>query len=345
VPVGTVSVASPLLVIALVALAMWLASRKRRTHADLIAWAALCVLWGFGRSAPPVANVRVTFLDVGQGDAAIVETPGGAVWLVDAGGVASARTLEGASAPGRAITRTLEAYGHDSIDLAIVSHPHPDHYLGLTALDVPVRELWVVDEPAAGGDVEARDSDAARARGSLLPSFRAIAAMLQARGTRITRPLLGTRKTADGVELTVWAPRWKEREGAPDELGADPVRSVNDNSLVVAISYGGRTILFTGDVEAEGELALVEAGLSHVDVVKVPHHGSPTSSSDAFVAATTPDVAVISCGVANAFGFPSEEVLARWRAAGARVQRTDLDGAVTVTVGISGALEVSRFAP
>jgi competence protein ComEC len=113
----------------------------------------------------------------------------------------------------------------------------------------------------------------------------------------------------------------------------------------VSIRYGGRTILFAGDIEAEGEEALVAAGLPHVDVVKVPHHGSPTSSTSGFVAATAPEVAVVSCGLGNAFGFPSEEVLTRWRAAGARVQRTDLDGAVTVTVGISGALEVSRFAP
>jgi competence protein ComEC len=115
--------------------------------------------------------------------------------------------------------------------------------------------------------------------------------------------------------------------------------------LVVAVSYGGRTILFAGDLEAEGEEALVAAGVERVAVVKVAHHGSPTSSSAAFVEATAPEVAVISCGVANAFGFPSEDVLARWRGVGARVQRTDLDGAVTVTVGISGALGVSRFAP
>jgi competence protein ComEC len=103
--------------------------------------------------------------------------------------------------------------------------------------------------------------------------------------------------------------------------------------------------LFAGDLEAEGEAALVTAGLPRVDVVKVPHHGSPTSSSAAFVDATAPEVAVISCGVANAFGFPSNEVVERWHAVGARVQRTDLDGAITVTVEISGALEVSRFGP
>ena len=75
----------------------------------------------------------MTYLDVGQGDAAIVELPGGDVWLVDAGGNAGAGTLAAASAPGTAINRTLAVYGHTSIDRAILSHPHPDHYLGLAA--------------------------------------------------------------------------------------------------------------------------------------------------------------------------------------------------------------------
>jgi competence protein ComEC len=78
-------------------------------------------------------------------------------------------------------------------------------------------------------------------------------------------------------------------------------------------------------------------------VVKVPHHGSPTSSTPAFVAATHPSLAVISCGRANHFGFPSADVLARWRAAGASIARTDEDGAVTVTIDATGGLGVSRF--
>jgi len=78
--------------------------------------------------------------------------------------------------------------------------------------------------------------------------------------------------------------------------------------------------------------------------VKVPHHGSPTSSSEPFVAAARPKLAVISCGVANAFGFPSSEVVARWQAAGAEVARTDQDGAVEVTISPSGTLAVTRFA-
>ncbi|NVB79997.1 MAG: MBL fold metallo-hydrolase, partial [Kofleriaceae bacterium] len=255
-------------------------------------------------------------------------------WLVDAGGNASARTLAAASAPGTAIARTLAVYGHASIDRAILSHPHPDHYLGLAALDVPIRQLWFADELAAAPE-----------RGGRIPSFATVAAALAARGTRLVRPSLGTTRTADGVELEVWAPRYVATDGAAPVLAPDPVRGVNDNSLVVAIHYAGRTVLFAGDLEAEGEEVLVEAGLPPADVVKVAHHGSPTSSSEMFVAATHPTLAVISCGVANAFGFPSPAVVDRWHAAGARVARTDRDGAITVTIAADGELSVEHFAP
>jgi competence protein ComEC len=158
-------------------------------------------------------------------------------------------------------------------------------------------------------------------------------------------PPLGVARTQGGVELVVWAPRYRaEAEGAVT-CAADPVRTVNDNSLVVALRYGGRTILFTGDVETEGEDDLVAAGIGHADVVKVPHHGSPTSSTAALIAATRPALAVISCGRANAFGFPAPRVVDRWRASGASVARTDTDGAITVTIDVRGEIAIERFAP
>jgi competence protein ComEC len=271
----------------------------------------------------------VTFVDVGQGDAALVELPGGGVWLVDAGGIASAADPVRATAPGEAVARTLATFGKSSIDLAVLSHPHPDHYLGLAALRLPIRELWTT----AHADAEAPPR-----------SFGAIAAALATRGTRITRPVLGGLVTADGVELMVWAPRLAAAPGDRPQLAPDPVRSVNDNSLVVAVRYAGRTVLFAGDLEAEGEEALVAAGMPEVDVVKVAHHGSPTSSSAAFVAAAHPRVAVISCGRGNTFGFPSPDVVGRWRQAGASVRRTDRDGSVMVTIAADGSLEVAHYA-
>jgi competence protein ComEC len=326
-PAGTIAIASPLVMVVLVVLAIGLASRARRTRLDALVWAALCITWTLARTPPPPGALRVTFLDVGQGDAALVELPDGAVWLVDAGGIASTRNLAAAARPGTTIERTLAVYGHRAIDLAIVSHPHPDHYLGLAALTVPVHELWFADATPGA---------------SALPSFAQVAGALAARGTRLVHPPPSTLREG-GVELTVWGPRYQPTATAAVERAPDPVRSVNDNSLVVTIRYAGRTLLFAGDLEAEGEEQLVTAGIGAVDVVKVAHHGSPTSSSPPFVAATHPELAVISCGVANAFGFPSSEVVARWRAAGAHVERTDLAGAITVTVPADGALLVARF--
>ncbi len=168
--------------------------------------------------------------------------------------------------------------------------------------------------------------------------------IIDALHTRVVHPSLGVARAEAGVELVVWAPRYRETAAAPEREGADPVRTVNNNSLVVEVRFAGRSILFAGDLDAEGEDAVVAAGLGHVDVVKVAHHGSPTSSSPGFVAVTHPSFAVISCGVANAFHFPSAEVVGRWREVGASVERTDTSGAITVTVSASGAIEADRFA-
>ncbi len=367
-PLGHVVVASAAVMAVGVALSLALAAQPGRRDGPVMAlraalWLALCLVWSLGHSPPPPGALRVTFLDVGQGDAALIELPDGAVWLIDAGGNPGARDLAQAAAPGRAIDRVLAAYDHARIALAIVSHPHPDHYLGLAAIEAPIEELWSAEdtgppprdrraERVAGGG--APDGSAGGAGGAppwdrppaamhgAMPGFAAIAAGLAARGTRWTHPPLGVARHEAGVELAVWAPRYQPAAGAPVRCAADPVRTVNDNSLVVALRYRGRTLVFTGDIEAEGEDAAVAAGLGAADVVKVPHHGSPTSSTAGFVAATHPALAVISCGAANAFGFPSPAVLERWQAAGADIARTDRDGAITVTIDAGGGLAVER---
>jgi competence protein ComEC len=322
-PLGRIAIANGITAIALVVLALWLGSRTRRTRLDAIGWAALCITWTLAGSPAQTGELRVTFLDVGQGDAAIVELPDGAVWLVDAGGHANARDGATASAPGKTIGRTLAVYGKRRVDLAIVSHPHPDHYLGLAGLEVPVDELW-----------SARELEPAGERGFEAATRRIV---------HHTHPPLGVARVQAGVELVVWAPRYHAVD-VPAIEAADPVRSVNDNSLVVELRYRGRSILFAGDLEAEGEEALVAVGVPRVDVVKVAHHGSPTSSTAAFVDATRPTLAVISCGRANQFGFPSAAVVERWRAGGADIARTDRDGTVTVRVDAAGLLTVQRFA-
>ena len=342
-PVGHVAVATAAMAAVLVASSLWIATRPRRSPAVGLAWLALCAGWWLGREPPPAGALRVTFLDVGQGDAALIEVPDGQVWLIDAGGNPGARDAVQAAAPGHAIDRVLAAYDHTRIDLAIVSHPHPDHYLGLAGLTQPIDELWSA-EPAQGADAVERRSAKPSARAAL-PGFSAVAAALAGHGTRLGHPALGLARRAAGVELVAWAPRYQAAASAQVRCAADPVRTINDNSLVVALRYGGRTILFTGDIEAEGEDELVRAGIGPADIVKVPHHGSPTSSTAGLVAATHPALAVISCGAGNSFGFPSPDVVERWQAAGAEVARTDRDGAVIVTIAGDGQISVDRVAP
>lgn len=322
--IGRVAIASPIVLAGIVALSLALVVAKRRA----LGWVVLCVVWSLARSPAPVGALRVTFLDVGQGDAAIVELPDGGVWLVDAGGHPNAGSMARASATGAIVDRALASRGRDRIDLAIVSHPHPDHYAGLAGMTVPIDELWSAHEP---------DSDDTPPDG-----FARVVSMLAARGTRSVHPPLGVAARRAGVELVVWAPRYQATEGGAIVAASDPVRSVNDNSLVIEVRFARRSILFAGDLELEGEELLVATGVARADIVKVAHHGSPTSSSDTLVAAVAPQIAVISCGRGNMFGFPSGAVVERWRAAGAEVLRTDVRGAITVTIDSAGALAVER---
>jgi len=346
-PVIPVPPPRPLELIALGVLAVaWLRWRQRRAGARdaiLAAAAAVALAASVGGSiAAPrwSTTLRATFLDVGQGDAAVIEAPGGEVWLIDAGGVPFGPPNAG---PGEAVARFLAARRIRRIDVAIVSHPHPDHYLGLLALAgrVPIGELWIA-APAPGAATPATAAPPAVA------SFESVAAALTAAGTRVVHPPLGEARRAGGAVLRVLAPIFDPGDsgtGALAVASADPVRSVNDDSLVVAVEHAGRRLLFLGDIEAEGEDRLVSLGGPAVraDVVKVPHHGSPTSSSAALVDATRPALAVISCGVANRFGFPSGAVVARWGHAGARVARTDRDGAITVAIDQAGAVAVETY--
>jgi competence protein ComEC len=255
------------------------------------------------------SGATVTFLDVGQGDAVVIEAPAGETWLVDAGGRLFGEPGRGPDPGEQAVWRFLAARRIGTINLAVVSHPHPDHYGGLAALTehLPIAELWISgDDP---GDARwTAVVDALRAHGTLV---------------RVVGP--GAVRTAGGARFAVLAG------------GADPGRSVNDNSLVVRLELAGRRVLFTGDVEAPAEEALASLDLA-ADVVKVPHHGSKTSSSSALVRATHPVLAVVSLGAANRFGFPAPRVVAAWAAAGAVVARTDRVGAVTVELSADGAL-------
>jgi competence protein ComEC len=266
-------------------------------------------------------SARVTFLDVGQGDAAVVEAPGGAVAVIDGGG-----SFDDAFDTGERIVEPfLRARGICRVDLVALSHPHPDHLNGLRRIlrRFPVGALWTSGDDGRNPEY-ARLLELARAGGVPTPVPAA----------------------------TALGPAWVEPLGPfVDALGAEaigppPGLSVNDASLVLRVAFAGRALLFPGDLEADGEGELV--GRRAVgedvaaDVLKVPHHGSRTSSSDELVSAVHPALAVISLGWRNRFHFPAAEVLARYAAHGVTVLRTDRDGAVTVTIAPDGNVRVAR---
>ena len=261
-------------------------------------------------------TLTVTFLDVGQGDAAVVEAPGGAVMLIDGGGTRDGQFDTGA----RIVEPFLRARGISRLDVVALSHPHPDHLNGLVRIlqRFPVGAFW------SSGD-DGRN-----------PEYRRLLALAQARGVP-TPEVTGT--TLGGARVEPLGPFLDGRIGAP--LGL----TVNDASLVLRVGFAGRSVLFAGDLEADGEGELCgRRALGQTvrsDVLKVPHHGSRTSSSDELLQAVEPALAVISLGWRNQFHFPAPEVLARYAAHGARTLRTDRDGAVTVTVAPGGALRVA----
>jgi competence protein ComEC len=317
-----------------------LAGRRRPRIAWIVATAAALGLVGSwlvtvdapGRST----SARVSFVDVGQGDAALIEPPGGGAWLIDAGGRPSfdggdaARRRRAEEQPGEAVLALLGERRIRRLELVVLSHPHPDHYLGLRALArrIPIDEIWL-GAPAAGARPRPRELV------RLLDD-------LAARGTRVRTPPLGEARRQAGATLEVLWPRGE----APGATAAadDGVRSVNDNSLVVRLGFAGRRVLFAGDLEADGEAGLVGAvGDLAADIVKVPHHGSATSSTGALIAASRPRIAAISCGEDNAFGFPSAAVVARWEAAGATVIGTDAHGTISATIEADGELKIESF--
>ena len=272
---------------------------RRRCAAIALAAIALdAVWWTDDRYFNP--KLRVTFLSVGQGDGAVVRFPGSRVMLVDAGGSFSDDFDPGE----RVVAAYLWSHKIMHVDYLALSHPEVDHFGGFNfvARNFSPSEFWAIGVPSPDHKYEAllEVLAAAKVRLRLMDSHSA------------SQEIAG---------VTV------------DCLNPDPALSAsrNDSSMMLMLSFGANRILFTGDIEARGEQAVLARGRDlRATVIKVPHHGSRTSSSPVFVEAVHPAVAVISLGYGNRYGFPEPAVVERYRQAGALVLRTDRCGAVTI---------------
>lgn len=306
----------PLLLLA-IALAHWrpLASPhepKHRLHHFILplATAQLLLLtvlvqhpFSSGRAS---GTLRIDFLDVGQGDSALVTMPDGTTLLIDGGGrPAFAGSTDSARRIGETVvSEYLWWRGLSKIDFVLATHADADHTDGLNDVleNFEVRGAFIARSPVDK------------------PEFVKLSETLRKTGTHVETIQAGDTIRFGDVEVSVLWP-------LPAGNG-----SSNNDSIVLRIKFGKRSILLTGDIEKAAEAALTAMQPElHADVVKVPHHGSKTSSTDAFVQATRPAFAIISVGRTSMFGHPHEEVVDRWQASGAKVLTTGHSGTITVT--------------
>ncbi len=306
-----VSPLAPLIYYAFLLLVTWRPTRSmlspktaiaRLLHSDMMRKVAVFALavgvmlvW-MAVTTLPDGKLHVSFLDVGQGDAILVQTPAGSRLLID-GGPSPALLLSG-------LGRRLPFWDR-RIDLILLSHPHEDHLFGL---------LSVV------GRYQVRQ---------VLMSGMACQSPLCVQWQQLLR-------AKNIPMLTIESPMQVDLDSGLRMEILPPVTAADDHldttSLVARLSWRGMTFLFASDLEAEELLALHDAGWELCSsVLKVAHHGSNGAVSEELLAAIEPEIAVISVGADNRFGHPAATTLACLEAAGVQVLRTDQVGAVDVT--------------
>jgi competence protein ComEC len=253
-------------------------------------------------TAPP-RPLRVSLLDVGQGDAILVQFPQGQALLVDAGGSPGAFDVGT-----RVVTPSAWALGVRALTWLAVTHGDRDHAGGAYGVtqELSPREIWEAIQVPSNREV-ARVHQLALSRGIAWRTVRA-GAQLDVGGVRID--------TVHPID-----PDWERQK----------VR--NDDSMVLRIRYGRVEVLLTGDAGAEFESRLpTDLAEAPIRILKAGHHGSRTSTTARLIDAMHPQVAMVSVGRGNAFGHPSPDVIDRLRRAGAEIFRTDRDGAISVEI-------------
>jgi len=242
-------------------------------------------------------ELRITHLSVGHGDAAVVEFPGSKVLLIDAGGTATGKFDIGKSI----VAPFLRSRKILKVDYILVSHPRVDHYGGMKTIveEFAPSEFW--SGPSKGQTIRYQELEKAVRRSG-------IKSVLLSRGDSC--------RSIEQVRVCVLYP---------------PEGKTGEFSVVVRLSFGRVNLLFAGDIKRRHEGVLLQQGadLSSV-VLKVPRHGSLTSSTEEFIAAVKPKLAIFSAGHRNPFGLPREEVVERYQKEGAEILRTDQDGAIII---------------
>lgn len=259
-------------------------------------------------------KLRMDFYSVGQGEASLITFPDGKRMLVDGGG----SFREGGLDPGeRLLAPAFWCRGITRLDYLVLTHPHPDHLNGLLFLarNFPVGEFW--ESGIHDGNSE----------------YLALKKILKEKHVPVRRIDASSLPISlGGVIIKPLSPQRSRAVAGTSSSG-----NLNETSLVFRMSCGEFSILFTGDIGHDTETRLLEGSeVLRCTILKVPHHGSRTSSSEPFLTATSPECALVSAGYGNRFRLPSAETLVRLRKRRIPIYRTDLDGTITVTLDESG---------
>jgi len=266
-------------------------------------------------------QLEVTALDVGQGDSLLVVNPAGKTMLVDAGGPVGSHgvseLVSNFDIGEQVVAPYLWSRRLRRLDVVVLTHAHTDHMGGMPAVleDLRPRELWVGEDP-----------DSALYRALLQDAARL--------GILIRHVHAGDAIHWGTVRVDVLAPA---------SSYINRVAPRNDDSVVLHLGYGNASVLLEGDAERPSEDAMLRAGLLQpVTLLKVGHHGSKTSSTPEFLAATKPEEAVISVGRHNPFGHPKPEIVERFAEEHIRLFRTDTTGTVSFLLGPDGSIQPHR---
>ncbi len=290
-------------------------TKNKKSHARLALFiAAALAAGGAASEAERLNDLEITFVNVGQGDGAYISAPHRFNVLIDGGGGNEYSDYN----PGEKVYLAyLKTEGINDVDSAFVSHYHKDHVQGIIAAveNINVRNLFLPDE-MEGGEWRTALEKAANERGTKIHY--------------ISEETLIRYNNGMTVRAIPPAPLTRISD---DE---------NDTSYIYLVEYGGFSAMFTGDMSAFAEKALLNNGkVPRVDLLKIAHHGSDTSTSKEWVEALAPRYAVISLGENNEYGFPNDTVLENL--SGAEVYRTDYDGDIRFVLEKDGIEDIETF--